>query len=195
MAAKSQECGRKICCCSGTTLRIFHIVHPRCKETYKKRALELVRAAEAFPGNQGAQALDYVNENKLNEMIFSFKTEDQARKWLDSRRIGDLLKIMSEELQKNEEVTIHGVGYQNSSNAQPSGKPVSWKQWLITTAVIWPLTIVVPFVLQPVIELFPLLGLWGVRHGLTAAVIVFLMVYVIMPVVIRTVYQWLYEKS
>lgn len=69
-----------------------------------------------------------------------------------------------------------------------------WKQWLITTAVIWPLTILVPLLWWPLFQVAPVLETWGLRHGLVAATIVALVVYVVMPRVVRRVSPWLHHR-
>jgi len=71
--------------------------------------------------------------------------------------------------------------------------PVPWKQFLLTLSAIFPLTVIVPALLAP------LLGAWqelpAMLFGklLVATCIVGLMVYVIMPRYTRMVATWLYR--
>ena len=78
----------------------------------------------------------------------------------------------------------------------PQGQPqaLRWKQWLVTTSVIWPLTIVVPWLLAPVFAAVPWLGTGGVRQGVVAALVVALVVYVVMPRYVRLIAGWLYSR-
>ncbi|OAZ91427.1 hypothetical protein [Halomonas sp. G11] len=63
----------------------------------------------------------------------------------------------------------------------------------MTTSVIWPLTLLVPFLLTPLFALLPWLGMWGIRHGIVAACVVGLVVYVVMPRVVRLVAPWMFR--
>ncbi|HEX9464332.1 MAG TPA: hypothetical protein VGB82_17170 [Alphaproteobacteria bacterium] len=68
-----------------------------------------------------------------------------------------------------------------------------YKQFLLTLSAIFPLTIVVPWALQPVLARLPLLGEFIVSNLIVAAIIVGLMTYVIMPHYTRLVANWLYR--
>jgi cation transporter-like permease len=69
----------------------------------------------------------------------------------------------------------------------------TYKQFLITWSVIFPLTIFVPWVLHPLFQTVPFLGLPGISNLLISAMIVGLLTYVIMPRYTRTVATWLYR--
>jgi len=59
--------------------------------------------------------------------------------------------------------------------------PQPYKQFLLTLCVIFPLTLLVPWVLRPLFQTIPVLGLPGVGNFIISTVIVGLMTYVIMP--------------
>ena len=69
--------------------------------------------------------------------------------------------------------------------------PIRWKQWALTTLVIWGLTLTVPPILAYLFAAIPVLGFWGVRHGVTAGVIVGLVIYVVMPRLAKILSAWL----
>jgi uncharacterized protein len=50
----------------------------------------------------------------------------------------------------------------------------------------------VPPLLDPLFAAFPLLGAWGVRHGILAVVIVALVVFLVMPRVTHLLERWLF---
>jgi antibiotic biosynthesis monooxygenase (ABM) superfamily enzyme len=70
----------------------------------------------------------------------------------------------------------------------------TYKQFLITWSVIFPLTIFVPWVLHPLFQTVPFLGLPGISNLLISAMIVGLLTYVIMPRYTRMVATWLYRR-
>ena len=76
----------------------------------------------------------------------------------------------------------------------PTAKPAkAYKQFLITLSAIFPLTMLVPWLLGPLFAWFPPLGHYVLSHLIVAAVIVALVVYVIMPRYVRLVSKWLFR--
>jgi uncharacterized protein len=66
--------------------------------------------------------------------------------------------------------------------------PTAWKQWLVTWSAILPLSIVVPWVVAPVIA-----HLEFAHDSFMNKAIVFLMVYVVMPRYTRLVAHWVFK--
>jgi uncharacterized protein len=71
--------------------------------------------------------------------------------------------------------------------------PPPYKQFLLTLSAIFPLSVLVPWALRPLLQVVPVLGLPVVRSAVVASVIVGLMTYVIMPHYTRLVAGWLYR--
>ena len=71
--------------------------------------------------------------------------------------------------------------------------PPPYKQFLLTLSAIFPLSVLVPWALRPLLQVVPVLGLPVVRSAVVASVIVGLMTYVIMPHYTRLVANWLYR--
>ncbi|UUZ70089.1 hypothetical protein LP416_13365 [Polaromonas sp. P2-4] len=107
---------------------------------------------------------------------------------------------MQPHLEVAEQVSVGaGIDYwfqpEPAAAGEPPMKPPAWKQWLITTSVIWPLTMVVPWAFGPVFKALPALGAYGVAHGILAAVIVAIVVWLIMPRYTELVHDWLFRKE
>jgi hypothetical protein len=64
---------------------------------------------------------------------------------------------------------------------------------LITLSVIFPLTMLLPWLLAPLFRAAPVLEVSAVTHFLTATMIVALMTYAIMPRYTRLMAAWLYR--
>jgi len=75
--------------------------------------------------------------------------------------------------------------------AQKRARP--YKQFMLTLSVIYPLTLIVPWVLRPLTGAVPALQNVLVDHLIVAALIVWLMTYVVMPRYTRLVANWLYR--
>ncbi len=71
--------------------------------------------------------------------------------------------------------------------------PVRWKQYLVTWSAIYPLVLGVSFVITPVLQYF---GVPDNRFVTTLAVtgiVVYLMVYIVMPRYTKLIHRWLFR--
>jgi antibiotic biosynthesis monooxygenase (ABM) superfamily enzyme len=77
----------------------------------------------------------------------------------------------------------------------PSRQQVArpYKQFLVTLSVIYPLTLLVPFLLRPAFDAIAPLDSLYLRQLLVDAAIVALITYVIMPRYVRLIARWLYR--
>lgn len=133
-------------------------------------------------------------------IIVDFATHDDATRWHQSAERTRQIEAVQPHLEVVEQVNIGaGIDYwfqpEPAASGEPSIKPPAWKQWMITTSVIWPLTMVVPWAFEPLFKAFPALVAYGVKHGILASVIVAIVVWMIMPRYTRLVHNWLFRKE
>ncbi|WP_165856821.1 antibiotic biosynthesis monooxygenase [Marinobacter sp. JSM 1782161] len=179
---------------SGRTIFIRHTVRPRERARYETWLRQIIEAAARFPGHQGVHVLRPPEGSQAFEIAVRFSGAQQAEAWLDSDIRRELVADILPALEQDEQVEIRtGIEFWFTPPASGAKQPTRWKQWLVTTAVIWPLTMVVPLLWQPVFEALPTLSTWGIRHGLIAGTIVALVVYLVMPRVVRLVAPWLFR--
>lgn len=178
----------------GCSIVIRHNVLPSAHNQYEDWLKRIIPASASFPGHQGAHIVRPPDGHHVFEIAVRFSSDETAQAWLASDTRRELMDEISGALASGENVEIHtGIDFWFTPPSSHAKQPTRWKQWLITTAVIWPLTMVVPWLLGPVFDLVPALNVWGIRHGLVAAVIVALVVYLIMPRVVRLVAKWLFH--
>lgn len=178
----------------GATIRIHHRVRASARDRYETWLRQIIEAAARFPGHQGVHILRPPEGGQNYEIAVRFSSEADARRWRESEQRRELMATIHSELQQDETVEIlSGIDYWFTPPNVTSKQPTRWKQWLVTTAVIWPLTMLIPLLWQPLFSLSPTLGAWGLRHGLIAAAIVALMVYAVMPRVTRILAPWLFR--
>ncbi|PMR67040.1 antibiotic biosynthesis monooxygenase [Halomonas heilongjiangensis] len=176
------------------TFHVKHCVRPGASARYEAWLREIIKAASDFPGHQGVHILRPQESESNYEIAVRFSSEEDARRWRDSTQRKDLMASIEKDLQEREVIEIHsGIDFWFTPLGSTAKQPSRWKQWLITTAVIWPLTMIVPALWGPVFDILPILGTWGVSHGLVAASIVALVVYLVMPRVVRLVSSWLFR--
>lgn len=179
---------------NGVSVLIKHRIRQDAMEWYEHWLARTIDAAAQFPGHQGVNILKPVGGHTQYDIAVRFSSQAEAQAWLGSRERATLIAQVREHLELPENVEI-STGIDNwFQPLNPSVKqPTRWKQWLLTTLVIWVLTMLVPPVLAPLFSQVPLLGLWGVRHAITAAIIVALVIYLIMPRLVRRVSGWLFR--
>ncbi|WP_323751003.1 antibiotic biosynthesis monooxygenase [Marinobacter sp.] len=179
---------------SGRSIIIRHTVKSGLRDQYETWLRQIIAAAAQFPGHQGVHIVRPPEGHDTFEIAVRFSHADGAETWLNSDVRRELISDIFPALDSEEHVEIRtGIDYWFTPPTSKAKQPTRWKQWLITTAVIWPLTLIVPIVLQPVFDLLPALAIWGVSHGLVAATIVAFVVYLIMPRVVRLVANWLFR--
>ncbi|MEO9587851.1 MULTISPECIES: antibiotic biosynthesis monooxygenase [Marinobacter] len=179
---------------SGRSIIIRHTVKPGHRDHYETWLRQIIAAAAQFSGHQGVHVVRPPEGHDTFEIAVRFSQPEEADTWLNSDVRRELVSDIVPALASEEQVEIQtGIDYWFTPPTSKAKQPTRWKQWLITTAVIWPLTLIVPMVFQPIFDQLPVLAVWGVRHGLVAAAIVALVVYLIMPRVVRLVANWLFR--
>ncbi len=147
---------------------------------------EIADAALAFPGHMGVNVIRPRDDGQEYVVIFRFDTYDHLRTWQESEIRRELLKKVEPFLEK--EPTYHlesGLEYWFGPPGPAS--PPQWKMALVTAVGVWPASILIPWLLDPLIG-----GLPSVLQALLVAVgIVILLTWVIMPVLVRILKRWL----
>ena len=160
---------------------------------YEAWLKEIIPIAQSFAGHQSVNVIKPHAAAEPYTIVLHFDTIANLRKWLDSdtrRRLVDTIKPY---LHRAEDVDIR-TGFEFWFTPTAIAKHARpWKQYLVTLSAIFPLTVVVPFILEPLLRWTPVLALPGVRQLLVAAIIVALMVYVIMPRYTRAIASWLFR--
>lgn len=167
---------------------------PGQAERYEAWLKEIVPIAQTFAGHQGVNVIRPHGTSDAYTIILHFDTVPHLRRWLDSETRMRLIAEIQPFLNEAEAIDVR-TGLEFWFTPPDSGpkhaKP--YKQYLVTLSAIFPLTMLVPFLLRPLFQGLPMLGLPGISHLIVAAIIVALMVYVIMPRYIRAVSGWLFK--
>lgn len=86
-----------------------------------------------------------------------------------------------------------GLDYWFPQDAATAKVPVRWKQFLITWSAIFPLVTGVPLLVQPALDWLGVPSYRWLTMLILTGIIVFLMVYIVMPRYTRLVWRWLYR--
>lgn len=179
---------------NGSTLVVYHYVDPKHHQQYEQWLSKIIQEAAKFEGHSGVNIIRPAAGRKRYSIAVSFTSETNAQRWQDSTVRNILLEEARPFMVSDEEVAI-STGIENwfTAEAPEINAPKRWKQWLVTTLVIWVLTMLVPPLLIPIFSAVPELALFGVSHFITAAIIVGLVIYVVMPRIAKLLGEWLHR--
>jgi uncharacterized protein len=179
---------------ASATLLIQHRVRVDSIARYEAWLHVILAKAAEYPGHQGVHIIRPTGGDNEFSIIIRFATAGDATRWVDYADRRRLLSEIDDAIEQGDRLRIQsGIDFWFTPAGSAMREPPVWKQWLITTSVIWPLTMFVPPLFNPLFAAVPVLGMWGVSHGVLAAVIVALVVFVIMPRYVRLVSRWMFR--
>lgn len=176
------------------TFIVYHEVLPQNQKSYEHWLKDIIQAAAGFSGHLGVNIIQPAPGGHRYSIAVKFASSDEALAWQHSAIRKTLLEDVQDILARDEQIAIStGIDNWFITDSPVTQPPKRYKQWMLTTLVIWVLTMLVPLALQPLLNLVPFAGLFGVRHLLTAAIIVGLVIYLIMPRLSRLLTRWLHH--
>jgi hypothetical protein len=187
--------GRDAASDASVTLLIQQRVRPDAIARYEQWLRTIAAKAAEYPGHQGVHIIRPPAGNNEYSILIRFASGVDAERWTSSADRRNLLAEIADAFERDDQFRIQpGIEFWFTPPFPAQKKPAPWKQWLITTSVIWPLTMLIPPLFTPVFAAVPVLGAWGISHGIVAATIVALVVFLIMPRYVRLVSRWLFES-
>lgn len=174
------------------TFIIQHTVRVAHRAQYEDWLRDVGREAERYPGHLGTNVIRPPDDAGQYTIIIRFDRYDHLRAWVESDTRRDYIRRVEPILEGGDRIEIKsGLDFWFT----PPGvrAPKRFKQFLLTLSAIYPLTLLVPATLIPLFEAVPLLENLFLSRLLVAAIIVWLMVYIVMPRYTRAVAGWLYR--
>lgn len=177
----------------GVFFIVRHRVKPGMNDEYENWLKRLMFKAAEFPGHLGVQVIKPSDGSGQFTIAVRFQSAQEARDWQDSEVRKEIAAESHKYLSTQESFEMHGgidFWFTPSSMAPPR-----WKQWLLTTVVIWPLSILVPLILLPILEYLGIPNVLTIYQAIFALVIVGIATYWAMPWSTNVVHKWLYSKT
>lgn len=174
------------------TVIVKHRVIPGKEADYETWAEGITEAARSFDGYLGVNFIRPSNtESQEYVLIFKFNTYENMQNWEDSPERAQW-KAKRRNITIDEPEIHRYKGWDFWFTLPPAARvaPPRYKMALITLISIYPLALFIPMMLTPLIGWLPL----GVEVLITAAIIVPLMLYIIMPAMVKAFSWWLYPK-
>ena len=160
---------------------------------YEQWLNEIIPVAKSFEGHRGVNVIRPHHPHEDYTIILHFDSEQSLQNWLESKERLALVEKIRPHLSIDEIIEIEtGLEFWFTPPAVNLRAP-AYKQFLITLSAIFPLSQLIPLLLQPLFEMLHIDDIRLLAGFITAAAIVVLMVYVIMPRYTKMVSAWLYR--
>jgi uncharacterized protein len=172
------------------------IVHRPLKDqvaAYESWLTEIVPIAQTFAGHRGVNIIRPYGDSEDYTIVLHFDNETSLRGWLDSETRKRLVEKVRPCLHAEEKIDIKpGIEFWFTPPDTRKIAPAH-KQFLVTLSAIYPLVVIVPWLMAPAISWAPVLGITGLRQFIMASIIVAIMTFWLMPRYIRLISRWLYR--
>ena len=185
--------GRPLPGAETVTAVIEHAVRQASVDRYEDWLRKVVPIAARFPGHRGVNVIRPAAGGLQYTITIHFDSLPHAQEWFASDLRRRLVEEVAPLLQAAETIETRS-GLEFWFHPPPGQPPAKrYRQFLLTLSVIFPLTMAVPALLHRLQGVAPWLGGYVVAHLVSAAIVVALMVYVIMPRYTRLMARWLYR--
>ncbi|MGY4197352.1 antibiotic biosynthesis monooxygenase [Bradyrhizobium sp. USDA 4520] len=179
---------------SEVTSVIRHKIRPDAVAKYEEWLKKIMPAARAFPGHRGVNVIRPHSGSTQYTVVLHFDSIDALKAWLDSAERKALVAEARPFFAGEDDVEIKtGLEFWFTPPSAAAAKVRPYKQMLATISVIYPLTIVVPFLFKPAFAVLPWLSHEFVRQLIVVSAIVAAMTYVIMPRYTKAIAGWLFR--
>lgn len=180
---------------NGATVVITHRIRGEKHSKYESWLGEIVPLCKTSPGFLDWHIVRPIaGITDTYTVIIRFDTAENLKKWMSSSERERLInKVQPLFVGADDFYISSGLDFWFIPTGAKAKIPVRWKQYLITWSAIYPLALGVPYIVAPILRLLGVAGIPPLTTLAVTAIVVFLMVYVIMPRYTRLVQQWLFK--
>lgn len=126
--------------------------------------------------------------------IIRFTTTSDLKSWMESPDRKRLIDKAASLFTKDDNYIIRsGLDFLFTSDTDQPKVPVRWKQYLVTWSAIYPLSLIIPLIVLPILRFFHFPPNRYLDSIFISGVIVLLMIYVIMPRYTKLIKSWLFK--
>ena len=179
----------------GATAVITHRVREEHQAEYERWLDEIAPLCKAWPGHLDWHIVRPIRGlTGTYTVVIRFDTEGHLRGWMESEDRKRLIEKVQSLLVRGDDFFISsGLDFWFVPAGAEAKVPVRWKQFLLTWSAIYPLVLLVPMALIPVAQRLGIPETPVLSTLIVTGVIVFLMVYAVMPRYTKFVQRWLFS--
>lgn len=180
---------------NGATVVITHRVREGKQADYETWLNEIGPLCRASLGHLDWQIIRPISGlTGTYTVIIRFDTREHLRQWMESPVRKRLIEKVQPCLARDDDFFIRsGLDFWFAPDGAAAKVPTRWKQFLVTWSAIYPLVLVVPLVVIPVMRQ---IGIPENRFSTSLFItgtVVFLMAYVVMPQYTKSLRKWLFN--
>lgn len=166
-------------------------VRKGCEREFEAWRREISAAALEFPGHLGVNVILPAGADGEYVVIFRFDSYEHLRAWQESDIRRDLLKKAEPFRESEPSYRLEsGLEYWFAPSSPPPSPP-RWKMALVTVVGVYPLSVLLPWLLKPLGgKLPPPIMALPVAIG-----IVVLLTWAVMPLLVRILRPWLQHRG
>jgi len=171
-----------------------HILEGKYRE-YEKWLDEIVPMTKQSQGFIDLQVVRPITDlTFVYTVIIRFDTITNLKNWMESDNRKRLIEKVNPLFRKNDNYQIKsGLDFLFNSDKEGNKVPVRWKQFLVTWSAIYPLSLFMPMLVFPVLRQLHTPKNHYLDALISSCIIVFLMVFVVMPNYTKLIKKWLYK--
>lgn len=178
----------------GATAVINHQVAKDKHVEYEDWLNEIAPQCKSAPGHLDLHVIRPIaGLTETYTIIIRFDNQSNLRAWMASAQRSELIEKVSPLLVKGDDFYISsGLDFWFTPEKANTKIPIRWKQALVTWSAIYPLVLILPFLL-PGLHVLGLPENHYLDTLLVSGIAVLLMVYVVMPRYTRLIHAWLFR--
>jgi antibiotic biosynthesis monooxygenase (ABM) superfamily enzyme len=179
----------------GATVVITHHILDGKLKDYEKWLDEIGPLCRSSVGNIDWQIIRPIPNLTFNfTVIIRFDTIENLKNWMESKERKMLIEKANPFFAKDDKYYIKsGLDFLFLSENQNSKIPVRWKQYLVTWSAIYPLSILIPLIILPILRNLNFAQNRYLDSFFISGIVVFIMVYLLMPSYTKLIKNWLYR--
>lgn len=127
-------------------------------------------------------------------VIIRFDSPEHLKDWMYSQERSQLIKKVEPFLDKGDDYFIKsGLDFLFMPFETKTKIPKRWKQYLVTWSAIYPLSMIIPLIIVPILRKYGISQYRVIDSFFISGTVVLLMVYLVMPYYTRLIKKWLYK--
>jgi antibiotic biosynthesis monooxygenase (ABM) superfamily enzyme len=179
----------------GATVVISHQIKEGKQKEYDEWLEEIGPICRSFKGNIDWQIIRPIpNLTFIYTVVIRFDTIENLKVWMESNTRKNLIEKAKPLFATDDKFYIKsGLDFLFLSEQGNQKAPVRWKQYLATWSAIFPLSMIIPLIVLPILKALHFPENRFLNSFFISGTIVFIMVYLLMPRYTKLIKKWLYK--
>lgn len=179
----------------GASVVINHHIVDGKQNEYEDWLNEIGPLCRSAVGNIDWQIIRPIPNLTFNyTVIIRFDSIQNLKNWMASDTRKNLIEKVKPLFARDDKYYIKsGLDFLFPTENEKQKSPVRWKQFLVTWSAIYPLSLLIPLLVQPLLKTLYVPGNKFITAFFVSGLVVFIMVYLLMPSYTKLIRKWLYN--